>query len=251
MRSVMRTVLIGGLAMLALGAVATASASAYTNPILENAKGEHVSKVKFTGREVAGSGSIALVNKVLLDNYECTEEGTGELSTTGTGSAAKTSGTATFTFKKCGSTQINKCETGETAGEMEFKTSLSLVWLGKESEERLGVLAAIAPESKKPGNGEGGKLKFTCAGVNGLKNELEGGFVAQFGAHALGETFTGVTITAKMESFPKQQFTKYTGEGIEQESSFWSKFKEEAFETAATDFEQSTTFPETVKIVKS
>jgi hypothetical protein len=253
MKSVMRAVLVGGLAVLAFGAVATASASAYTNPILENAKGEHVSKVKFSGHAIGGTRSVALANKVLLDNYECgPEEGTGELSTTGTGSAAKTSGTATFTFKKCNNTQIGSCKTGETAGEMVYKTSLSLVWLGKESEERLGVLAAIAPESKKPGNGEGGKLKFTCGGT---PNELEGGFVALLGVsfrgeQELGEPFTHSIIRASI-NYPRQLYTQYTEEGIEQESSFWSKFKTEAFETAATEFEQSTTFPETVKIVKS
>jgi hypothetical protein len=246
-------VLVALVAVCAMTAVAAASASAYTNPILENAKGEHVTKVKFTGRTQGGSGIVALENKALGDNGVCnSEEGTGELSTTGTGSAAKTSGTATFTFKGCKETQeLSRCETGETSGEMVYKTSLSLVWLGKESEESLGWLAAIAPESKKPGNGEGGKLKFTCAGKNGIKNELEGGFVATLGGRGLGVTFTEGHIEAKISEFPKQEYTKYTEEGVEQESTFWSKLQEFAFEPAATELEQFMLFPETVKIVKS
>jgi hypothetical protein len=100
MKSVIRAVLLGGLAMLALSGVAAASASAYTNPILENAKGEHVSKVKFTGRGPAGA--VPIYDRY-TGEYECGsgETSTGELSTTGTGSAATTSGTATFLFKGC------------------------------------------------------------------------------------------------------------------------------------------------------
>jgi len=240
-------------AVCVMSVVGTATASAYTNPILENAKGEHVTKLKFTGHDQDGGG-VALENKALGDNGVCnSEEGTGELSTTGTGSAAKTSGTATFTFKGCKETQeLSRCETGETSGEMVYKTSLSLVWLGKESEERLGWLAAIAPESKKPGNGEGGKLKFTCAGKNGIKNELEGGFVATPGGWGLGETTrTQGSIEARISEFPKQEFTKYTEEGVEQESTFWSKLQTFAFEPAATEFEQFMMLSEAVKIVKS
>ena len=36
-------------AVCVMSVVGSATASAYTNPILENAKGEHASKVKFTG----------------------------------------------------------------------------------------------------------------------------------------------------------------------------------------------------------
>jgi hypothetical protein len=241
-------VLVALVAVCAIGAVTAAGASAYTNPILENAKGEHATKVKFSGHEIPGKAPTALENKVLLDNGECTsEEGTGELTTTGTGSAAKTSGTATFTFKGCKETNVRRCKTGETVGEMVYKTSLSLVWLGKEAEERFSLLAAIAPESKKPGNGEGGKLKFTCGGT---PNELEGGFIATLGSLGLGETVSSGSLGAKIDEL-KQVNTKYTEEGIEQESSFWSKFETFAFEPAATELEQYLTLSEAVKIAKS
>ena len=233
-------------AVCVMSVVGSATASAYTNPILENAKGEHASKVKFTGK---ATDTAVPVTDRFTGQYECGggETSTGELSTTGTGVAATTSGTATLVFKGC-----RELRSGTKGGEFVMKVAMSLVWLGKESEERLGWLAAIAPESKKPGNGEGGKLKFTCAGKNGIKNELEGGFVATPGGWGLGETTrTQGSIEARISEFPKQEFTKYTEEGVEQESTFWSKLQTFAFEPAATEFEQFMMLSEAVKIVKS
>jgi hypothetical protein len=231
------------LAMFAMSAVATASASAYTNPILENAKGAHVSKVKFTG---LSSISPVPITDRFTGQYGCKggETSTGELSTTGTGSAATTSGIATLVFKGCG-----ELRTGKTGGEFEMKVSLSLVWLGKESEERAGWLVAIPPESKQPGNGEGGKLNYTD---HGAENELEGGFVAS-GYEALGETFTTDSLVAKNTEI-QQEYTKYTEEGKEQESILWNRWHnldKEPFEKAATQIEEQQTYGETVKIAKS
>jgi hypothetical protein len=130
-----------------------------------------------------------------------------------------------------------------------MKVSLSLVWLGKESEERVGVLAAIALESKKPGNGEGGKLKYTD---HGAENELEGGFLAELKG-GLGETSTVDALLAQRTE-TQQEFTKYTEEGKEQESILWNRWQaldKLPFEKAATQFEEEETFPEAVKNVKS
>jgi hypothetical protein len=241
--SICRSALLAVVAVLALSGIAAASASAYTNPILENAKGEHVSKVKFTGKD--GEGGLPIIDR-FTGQYECSsaEKGTGELSTTGTGSAATTSGTATLLFKGC-----REVKTGKTGGEFEMKVALSLVWLGKESEERVGWLVAIPPESKQPGNGEGGKLKYTD---HGAENELEGGFVAS-NPVSLGETFTVDSLVSKNLEI-QQEFTQYTEEGKEQESMLWNRWKsldKEPFEKAATEIEEDQTYGETVKIAKS
>jgi len=245
MQSITRKLFLTLVAVCVMSVVGTATASAYTNPILENAKGEHASKVKFTGKSMAKTAPVPITDR-FTGQYACErgETGTGELSTTGTGSAASTSGTATLVFKGCGGLR-----TGSTGGEFEMKVALSLVWLGKESEERAGFLVAIPPESKKPGNGEGGKLKYTDLGE---PSELEGGFVAS-GHERLGETFTADTLIANRTEI-QQALTKYTEEGKEQESILWSRAQsldKEPFEKAATSLEEEETLAETVKIVKS
>jgi hypothetical protein len=240
-RSIYRRTFLTLVAVCVMSVVGTATASAYTNPILENAKGEHASKVKFTGRKSSGSSPVPITDR-WTGQYSCSgETGTGELSTTGTGSAATTSGTATLVFKGCG-----VLTTGKTGGEFEMKVALSLVWLGKESEQRVGWLVAIPPESKEPGNGEGGKLKYTDQGA---ENELEGGFVAS-GHEKLGETFTEDTLIAKNDA-TQQELTKYTEEGKEQESMLWNRWHGLEFEKAAMSLEEQQTYGETVKIVKS
>jgi hypothetical protein len=242
MQSINKKLFLTLVAVCVMSVVGTATASAYTNPILENAKGEHVSKVKFTGKSVAGSRTVPITDR-WTGQYECKsgETSTGELSTTGTGSAATTSGTATLVFKGC-----TELRTGNTGGEFEMKVALSLVWLGKESEERAGFLVAIPPESKQPGNGEGGKLKYTDHKV---ENELEGGFVAS-GHERLGETFTTDTLVARSDA-TQQDLTKYTEAGKEQESILWNRLDKEPFEKAATELEEKETLSETVEIVKS
>jgi len=230
-------------AVCVMSVVGSATASAYTNPILENAKGEHASKVKFTGK---ATDTAVPVTDRFTGQYECGggETSTGELSTTGTGVAATTSGTATLVFKGC-----RELRSGTKGGEFVMKVAMSLVWLGKESEERLGWLVSIPPESKQPGNGEGGKLKYTD---HGAENELEGGFVAEL-SRELGETFTIEHLSARSEEI-KQEYTKYTEEGKEQESILWSRAQsldKEPFEKAATSLEEEETLAETVKIVKS
>src|ERR1700685_2840538 len=100
-RSICRSVVLAVVAVLALSGIAAASALAYTNPILENAKGEHISKVKFTGGD-GGMEYFPVVDYELRNASTCgPETSTGELSTTGTGVAATTSGTATLLFKNC------------------------------------------------------------------------------------------------------------------------------------------------------
>jgi hypothetical protein len=250
-RSIRRCVQLAVMAMLALSGVAAASASAYTNPILENAKGEHVSKVKFTGKDE--DGPFPVVNHELITSAECSSEtSTGELSTTGTGAAATTSGTATLLFKKCNVDPAGKCQTlGRNAGEVEEKVALSLVWVGKESEEKPGLRVAIPPLSAKPGNGEGGKLDMKCWGDT---FETEGAFIGRLN-RKLGEGFTETEFLAK-QTAAKQEDKNYTAEGKEGEIHLYSRWNEgngaNPFEETATKLEtERQTYGETVKIAKS
>jgi hypothetical protein len=241
-------VLVALVAVFAIGAVAAASASAYTNPILENAKGEHVSKVKFTGEE--DSLTFPVVNRELVKASECSsEKNTGELSTTGTGAAATTAGTTTLLFKGCKVSGLCKM-TGSGMlheGEVEVKLALSLVWVGKESEEKPGVRAAIPPLSAKPGNGEGGKLDMNC---NTYTFDAEGAYIART-SRPLGEEFTRMELIAK-ETAAKQEDKTYTVEGKEGEIHLYSSWRGEPFEEAATELQyEEQAYGEAVKIAKS
>jgi hypothetical protein len=245
----MRAALVGGLAILALSAVATASASAYTNPILVNSKGEHVSKVKFTGEDAEQSTPIAATYLGKSDIYQCKAgKTTGELSTTGTGVSAVTSGTATTIFTGCKIVEdASMTQRGKNSGEIESKVALSLVWVGKESEERPGVREAIVPVSEKPGNGKGAQLELT---VGATPFNVEGAFIASF-SRKLSEEFTTATLTAAEEGEAKQQYKKYTEEGKEGENTLFSSWDGLAFVESAARIEEEQAYGAKVKIAKS
>jgi hypothetical protein len=247
-RSIRRSVQLAVMAMLALSGIAAASASAYTNPILENAKGEHVSKAKFTGSDEARS--FPVVEREFSHGGECSKEtGTGELSTTGTGAAASTSGTATLLFTNC-KASLGKCTTSGRphGGEVEVKVALSLVWVGKESEEKPGLRAAIVPLSAKPGNGEGAKLEMKCWGDTFA---TEGAFIGPQ-SRELGVEFTRTDFVAtSIGEEPEQRYKKYTQEGKEAEIHLYSSWGKTDFEETGTEFEEEQTYGENVKIGKS
>ena len=129
---------------------------------------------------------------------------------------------------------------------MEVKVALSLVWVGKESEEKPGVRVAIPPLSAKPGNGEGGKLDMEC---DLYSFDAEGAYIARTN-RSLGEEFTRAEIIAK-HTGAKQEDTKYTDEGKEGEIHLYSSWRGEPFEEAATELEEEQTYGEAVKIAKS
>jgi hypothetical protein len=248
MRIVSRRIFLVVMAVCVMSAVAVASASAYTNPILENSKGEHVSKVKFTTKFEGGAGVSDF--PVLTDPaaQECEKEsGTGELSTTGTGTAAKTSGTLTAVFTGCMEGNDGWCHSGKTQGEIESKLSFSLVWVGKESEEKPGVLSSITPMSEKPGNGKGGQLDFTCVGI---PIKAEGAFVASFSYPKLGEALTTSGLVAQADELT-QEYKKYTQEGKEGENNLFASSGGGLFAEAAASLNEKQTYGETVKIAKS
>jgi hypothetical protein len=250
MKSVMRTVLVGGLAVLAFGAVTAAGASAFTNPILVNSKGEHVSKVKFTGEYEQTEENFPVAMGEEVKGLCEGEKSTGELSTTGTGTAAATSGTATYTFTKCKMPSFGGCYNNEQIEkkQVEVKYSLSLVWLGKESEEKPGIRAWISPLSEKPGNGKGGKVDVSCSGLPSI--EAEGAFVGRL-SRKLGEESTLDRFYAH-QSGAKQEYKKYTEEGKEAESNLWaSDIGESKFFEAVAQISEEQTYGEKVKIAKS
>jgi hypothetical protein len=250
MRIISRRVFVVLVAVCVMSAVAAAGASAYTNPILVNSKGEHVSKVKFTGQyeETEENFPVAMGEEVkgLCEG----EKSTGELSTTGTGAAAATSGTATYTFTKCKMPSFGGCWNNEQIEkkQVEVKYSLSLVWLGKESEEKPGIRAMIAPMSEKPGNGKGGKVDVSCSGLPSI--EAEWAFVGKLTAK-LGEESTSDRFYAH-QSAAKQEYKKYTEEGKEAESNLWaSDIGEAKFFEAVAQISEAQTYGEKVKIAKS
>jgi hypothetical protein len=239
-------VLVVLVAVFAIGAVTAASASAYTNPILVNAKGEHVSKVKFTGRSTSGSIPQP-IQQVGASKWECeAEKSTGELSTTGTGTAAVTSGTDTVIYTGCDMGALGTCYSGKTNGEIEGKFSLSLAWIGKESEEQPGMRVSIPPMSEKPGNGKGGKWVYKCGGN---PQEVEGAFVAPTTAR-LNKEFTTETLIATQTN-GVQEHKKYTEEGKEGQNSLYANFAGGAFSESATALEEEQTYAEKVKVAKS
>jgi hypothetical protein len=127
MRSVWRSVLLSMVAVLALSAVATATASAAL-PELVNGKGEELVSKKFSGEvkekmifEIAGRGS-----------EECQKSAfSGEVKGT-------KGGEATLTLHCAAS-----CHTpGSKEGEIRFPVSVNLVWLNKANEE-IALLLSI------------------------------------------------------------------------------------------------------------
>ena len=69
-RSIGRSALLAVVAVFVFSGIAAASASAYTNPILVNAKGEAVSKVKFTGVAEGRTFYPFLIKRGALSNVE-------------------------------------------------------------------------------------------------------------------------------------------------------------------------------------
>ncbi len=126
MRSMFRSVLVAIVAVLALSAVATATASAAL-PEIVNSKGEELVKKKFTG-EVTGT----MIDEI---NGEGAEE-CQKLTFAGEVKGTK-GGEGTLMLHCAGS-----CHTkGLKEKEMKFSVSVNLVWLSKAKEEAALLLS--------------------------------------------------------------------------------------------------------------
>ncbi len=126
MRSMFRNMLVAIVAVLALSAVATATASA-TLPEIVNSKGEALGKKKFTGEvtermidEINGRGAEECQKLAFAGEIKGTKGGEG-----------------TLTLHCAGS-----CHTkGLKEKEMKFSVSVNLVWLNKAKEEAALLLS--------------------------------------------------------------------------------------------------------------
>jgi hypothetical protein len=240
MRSISSRVLVVCMAVCVMSAVVAASASAYTNPILENSKSEALSTT-FTSeaRDEAGSeGAVRMqggVGGILCEG----ETGTGTVKTTGAGTARKTSGEASVKLTGCTGLGIGgRCSTkGDKSGEITTTVAFSLAWVGKESGKEPGILTSIGPE---------GKLTVTC---DEHATELEGSYVSQFKGK-LGEALTTDSFIARQNG-GVQDYKKYTEEGKEAENSILWSFAGSTFETMGVEAQNELTFKEKVKIAES
>ena len=156
MRSMFRSVLVAIVAVLALSAVATATASAAL-PEIVNSKGEELVKKKFTG-EVTEKMTFEVVGQ---GTEECEK-----LSLAG-GVKGTKGGEATLTLH-CFAT----CHTsGSKEKEIKLPVSVNLVWLNKATE-RIALLISI------PGVV---KLEGDCWSGYGAPFELSGSFLIRVG----------------------------------------------------------------------
>jgi hypothetical protein len=240
MQSITKKLFLTLVAVCVMSVVGTATASAYTNPILVNEKGEAVSTTFTSKANNVGRGeeAITIVPTGETVGIDCEESGTGTIKTTGTGTARKTSGESSVKFTDCSSPLGGVCSTkGDKAGEITTTVSFSLVWLGKESEKKPGILMSSGPE---------GKLKITCSGQ---AVEVTGWFVSR-SRRALGTAFTTDGFEAK-ETGGVQEEKKYTEEGKEAANNIWWGFEEKKTNEMGVATENELTFKEKVKIVES
>jgi hypothetical protein len=139
----MRTALKSMLAVLVVAAgllaVATATATAATQPELLNSKGVELVKKKFTLKGPSTQYNFLVVKLHEGEGLECRGlSGHGEVKGT-------RAGEATFTYTGC--TGETKCQTvGKREGEITFTTSVTPVWLNKTREEA-ALLLSIKPET--------------------------------------------------------------------------------------------------------
>jgi len=235
-------------AVFAVAAVASASASAFTNPILLNAKGESV-KTTFTSASVAGTEPT--LNVVGGAKVTCTgETSAGSVETTGTGVPRMTLGTSNVTFKGCQSGSNNCNSTGAAVGEIKNSVSVLLVWVGTEANKTVGVLLSILPLSANPGNGAGAKVTFECGAA--AKVEVEGSFCAPV-KPGIGVSGATITLQATQSANGVQSTQSCEDNGVvKTKEHLWSKLATETtFKEASEVVEDVQTYKEKVEAVIS
>jgi hypothetical protein len=232
--------------VLAVMAVASVAAEAAKNPVLVYPNGTAATNVTGTAQTVAGSIPTLQTTTVGGAQVECSggEGNSGTLNTTLEGDG-KTSGSGTVTFKKC-KTAAGECE-NKGAGTKEIVGTVAalLVWIGKESNKTIGILAFAAPQSATPGNGKGTLLSFICSGT---LVDLEGGFLSLVN-RKIGESFTTGDVIANATEGRQEDLT-YTENGIEGTDSRYSNQDGGAFSRAGYAGEGEGTFSTIVKVVE-
>jgi len=240
-------VLVVLVAVCVMTAVAAASASAYTNPILTKSNGE-AANTTFTS---AATGTSFLQEEGGGRFFECASENSeGSVKTSSTTETGMTTGTTNVTFKGCGSA-FGKCKNTTNPGEVKFSVSTALVWIGKESEKKPGILFSILPLSKKPGNGAGGKVKYECTAA--AKFEVEGAFVVPITKPTplLNVLTKTLTIEGTQRSSGVQSTKEFTENGVVGSNNLFSSLDGAAFKQAAEVIEDTQKYKEEVEIKES
>jgi hypothetical protein len=241
-----KTIGLAILAVFAIAAIASAAASAAKNPVLVNSKGEVVTNLAVSSKGINTATVIPTLQPVGGTKIECAAEtDTGKVSSTleGTG---MTSGTATVTFTGCLST-VGKCQNTATSGEITGTVSTLLVWVGKESEKKPGILVSILPYTGA-GRGLNQLLRFTCGTAKVVVN-VEGSFIALTN-RALNELFTTAVLIAK-QAGGVQEDKKYTENGIEGTNTLFSSSGGGAFAEAGEQIESEETYTTSVKVIEA
>jgi hypothetical protein len=223
-------------------ALASATARASENPVLVTSTGAAfngtVSAKSLTGTTLSGTGAGDA-------QIECaTDSGSGTVVTTKTGEG-RTSGTGTDTLTGC-KTAAGKCQNTSKSGEITGTISVTLVWLGKESEKKPGILTSILTLSSSPGNGKGALLSFLCS------SELvdnEGAFLASL-SRELNEKFTTIGVTAK-QSGGIQDDKEYTENGKTGTDTLFTSVNHGAFDASGREGEGEATYSESVEMTEN
>jgi|ERR1700677_3702631 len=223
--------------------VASASALAAENPILVNSSGVAFNGT-VTGESKAGFVPTLQTTATGAAQIECTaSKGKGTVTTTKTGTGM-TSGVGTVTFTGC-KTAAGKCGNTATTGEITGTVSTLLVWVGKESAKKPGVLTSILPFTGA-NRGQNALLSFTCSSE---LVDVEGAFIAA-SSRALNEKFT-TAIGVANATEGKQELTEYTENGKEGTNTLYSNQNHGAFSKAGESGEGLGTFSEEVEITEN
>jgi hypothetical protein len=235
-----------GLALCAVFAVmivASASALAAENPILVNSTGG-----AFNGTATSSSGSAKIptlqTTATGAAQVECVAEKDNTTFTTTKTGTGMTSGPSKVTFTGC-KTAGGKCKNTATEGEITGTVSVLLVWIGKESAKKPGVLISILPYTGA-GRGLNALLSFTCSSQ---LVDVEGSFIAT-GEKELNKTFTTATLIANSTE-GSQELTEYTENGKEGTNTLFSNQNHGPFSKAGESIESNETYSEEVEITEN
>jgi hypothetical protein len=230
------------MAVFAVLAVASASAIAAENPVLVNSAGGAVTNLAVSGKDSATN--FLQPTAVGAPEWECASEESATTLTTTTTGTGMTSGTSKVTFKKC-KTAAGKCANKGTE-EITGTLSLLLVWVGKESEKKPGLLLSILPYRGNPGSGTNQLLSFKCSGVLG---DVEGSYIA-LTSGSLNELFTTARLIAKQKDGVQEE-QNYTENGKEGTNSLYGNAGGGAFGPDAEELESEETYSTSVKIIEN
>jgi hypothetical protein len=241
----MTRIRIVGLAVVAVLAVmiATSASALAENPILVNSSGKEFNGTA-TSKNVSGSTPTLQTTAPGAAQVECkAEKDNATFTTTKTGEGM-TNGLAKVTFTSC-KTAAGKCENTATEGEITGTVSVLLVWVGKESTQKPGILVSILPYTGA-GRGLNALLSFTCSSQ---LVDVEGSFIAE-AKQGLNVLSTSGTLVAKATT-GAQEFTEYTENGKTGTNTLFSNQNHGAFAKAGEGVESEETFSESVEITNN